>query len=499
MRNRLETSLLQGVGIVVVVALILPLLLANGETGHAQSAYTMDGDPADWAAVPAFDVPLVSLDGSRATTAQLQVDFDDENIYVLVSVDDDFNATPFDHKGSGSIAVQWAIDPGAGPHMGTDGVNIFTSTGAVDLWHWEIDCDAGVLSGGIDRTEDGNDPACNFDDEFATTPFDRVDDAGDNFLQGAYDHSARAAGEDAAGTWYWEMTRPLTTTEAQDIQFTGDGPFQVALAYWDPDQSPDGWTADGHLQSSDDGWISVVPGAAPMRAPTLGQYTIDGDPADWAAVPAFDVPLVSLDGSRATTAQLQVDFDDENIYVLVSVDDDFNATPFDHKGSGSIAVQWAIDPGAGPHMGTDGVNIFTSTGAVDLWHWEIDCDAGVLSGGIDRTEDGNDPACNFDDEFATTPFDRVDDAGDNFLQGAYDHSARAAGEDAAGTWYWEMTRPLTTTEAQDIQFTGDGPFQVALAYWDPDQSPDGWTADGHLQSSDDGWISVVPGAAPMRA
>ena len=495
---RAIASLSNRIRLLVVAALVVPLIFAAGTDASAQGAFVIDGDPADWAGVPAFDVPLRSLDGARTTTAQLQVEFDDDNIYVLVSVDDDYNATLGEHRISGSLAVQWAIDPGAGPHMGTDGVNVSTSLGAVDMWHWEIDCAPGTLNGGVDRTVDGNDPACNFDDEFATTPFDRVDDAGDNFLQGAFDHSARAAGEDAAGTWYWEMTRPRTTTEAQDIQFTGAGPFLVALAYWDPDESVDGWSAAGHLQSSDDGWIAVTPGAVPARPPQLGGFTIDGDPADWAGVPAFDVPLRSLDGARTTTAQLQVEFDDDNIYVLVSVDDDYNATLGEHRISGSLAVQWAIDPGAGPHMGTDGVNVSTSLGAVDMWHWEIDCAPGTLNGGVDRTVDGNDPACNFDDEFATTPFDRVDDAGDNFLQGAFDHSARAAGEDAAGTWYWEMTRPRTTTEAQDIQFTGAGPFLVALAYWDPDESVDGWSAAGHLQSSDDGWIAVTPGAVPAR-
>lgn len=246
-----------------MAVMVLLLLFVMSRTGSAQAAHVTDGDPGEWDAVPALDLPLPSLDGTRTVDARLQVDFDDENVYVLVSIDDDYNSTPGDHEASGSLAVQWAIDPGAGPHMGTDGVDIQTSLGMVDLWHWEIDCGPGVLSGGVDRTEDGNDPVCNLDDEYANSPFDRHDDDGDNFLQGAYGHSGQAAGENAAGTWYWEMERPRTTTEAQDVQLTGDGPFLLALAYWDGDETVDGWTDSGHLQSADAGWISVTAGQAP--------------------------------------------------------------------------------------------------------------------------------------------------------------------------------------------------------------------------------------------
>lgn len=79
----------------------------------------------------------------------------------------------------------------------------------------------------------------------------------------------------------------------------------------------------------------------------------------------------------------------------------------------------------------------------------------------------------------------------------YDHSARAPGEDSEGTWYWEISRPLTTNDPQDAQFTPGGTAKLALAYWDPDETPDGWTDSGHFQSSSLGWITVnVPSALP---
>ena len=237
--------------------------------------------------------------------------------------------------------------------------------------------------------------------------------------------------------------------------------------------------------------------AGPTYDAATGARNVDGADEDWAGVPVLAVPLKSLDGQRDLTVDLQVSFDSSRIYTLVTVPDDFNATRGDHHGSGSYALLWAIDPAAGPHMGTDGVDFATSLGLVDIWHWEIDCGPGVVSGGIDRTEDGDDPACNLDDEYAATPFDRHDDDGDNLLMGVYDHTGRASGEDAAGNWLWEISRPLATNDPQDAAFPARGTALLAIAYWDADETPDGWTDSGHLQSSDLGWIAVrVPAALP---
>jgi len=240
----------------------------------------------------------------------------------------------------------------------------------------------------------------------------------------------------------------------------------------------------------------TLPPASDAREYTAstGAITIDGSPDDWSALPTFPLTLTSLDGRRQLEADFQVAVDDDELFMLVRVFDDYNATLGEHHVSGSFAVLWAIDEAAGPHMGTDGIDYGTSLGMVDIWHWEIDCGPGVLSGGFNRTEDGNDPACNLDDEYALTPFEREDDDGDNLLTGAYDHQARAQGEDAAGAWYWELKRPLVTGDAQDAQFAHGETAQMALAYWDPDETDTGWTDAGYLQSSDLGWKSDAASA-----
>jgi N-acetylneuraminic acid mutarotase/glucose/arabinose dehydrogenase len=253
----------------------LPALTYQAATGDR----VIDGAVSDWEGVPLLNVPLTSLDGTRQIDADLQVSLDSDNIYVLVSVHDDYNSNPGQHELSGSLAVEWAIDAGAGPHMGTDGVDWTVSLGAVDLWHWEIDCGPGVISGGIDRTIDGNDPVCNLDDEYATTPFDRQDDSGDNRLMGVYDHTGRATGEDSPGTWYWEISRPLSTLDPQDTQFTPGATAKLALAYWDPDETPFGWMPMGHVQSADLGWIAVqIPtdlGPALEFTPDIVSFSVD--------------------------------------------------------------------------------------------------------------------------------------------------------------------------------------------------------------------------------
>lgn len=296
MKHRVVPRGLAGPLILLAAALLVGTV--GQGVGHAQersydapeATITVDGNPDDWAAIPSLSVPMVgALDKSRTQQAELKMAHDSENVYLLVIIPDDFNATPGEHELSGSFAALFPIDEGAGPHMGTDGVNLTTSLGMVDIWHWEIDCGPGVLSGGMDREEDGDDPACNLDDEWATTPFEREDDDLNNFLTGAYDHSNRAAGEDAEGEWYWEISRPLQTGDPQDLQIEAGGSLRIALAYWDPDETPDGWTDAGHTTSADDGWITVnlVTAAPPAATPT---------PAAPAAAPVTGSGPLAQDG-----------------------------------------------------------------------------------------------------------------------------------------------------------------------------------------------------------
>jgi hypothetical protein len=248
----------------------------------ASATISVDGDDSDWDSVEGATIPLKQIDIDELDPVQVQdleIDFgtlppvdatlkvatDEENIYVLLEVPDafDYNPDPLMHNFSASIAVMYRIDEAAPAHMGVEEKDLDASLGVVDIWHWELDCGPGEMSGG--GTEGGDDPECNFDDEYAPNPEDREDDGGgdtpnnptgENSLSGVWTHTAAAAGGD--GTWIFEMSRPLQTGDTQDAQFASGEKAYLALAYFDPSETPEGWTDAGHLQSADIGWIEIA-------------------------------------------------------------------------------------------------------------------------------------------------------------------------------------------------------------------------------------------------
>jgi hypothetical protein len=222
------------------------------------------------------------------------------------------------------------------------------------------------------------------------------------------------------------MARPLQTGDAQDAQFAVGSTALLALAYWDADFSFEGWDDASHAQSSNQGWIEVnllagdVTAARMLDAP-IAAITLDGDPSDWDGITGLDLTLEQIVSETVDPqdVNVKVAHDDHYLYVLLSVPDDYDFNIDDHHFSPALGVMWAIDSGAGPHMGSgteDGEG--PSLGMVDIWHWELDCVAGVVMGGAGGPGDGdpgNDAVCNFDDEYSTDPENREDDHGTGTL------------------------------------------------------------------------------------
>jgi hypothetical protein len=231
-----------------------------------QASLTVDGDPADWDGIAGLDLTLEPIEGEDADSvaATVQVAHDDEFVYVLFQVEDDYNWDAEDAHRSGSSAVMWRIDAEAGEHMGAEEPDRETSLGMVDIWHWELECAAGEENGGAvagpGDGEPGNDSGCNFDDEWATIPDEREDDnsaTGENSLLGVWNHTNPV--EDGEGSWVFEIRRPLQTGDENDGQLeVGGASSGMALAYWDPDFGPEGWEEDSHTQSANQGWIEVT-------------------------------------------------------------------------------------------------------------------------------------------------------------------------------------------------------------------------------------------------
>ncbi len=493
---------------------------AGGDLGRSLVApvatITVDGDPGDWALIPGLATtlePIVSMaDSVESLEATIRMAYDDENVYALFTIDDDYNFNADDLKFSAAIALLFPVDTG-GPAMGADDEDGENSTGMVDIWHWEAECAPGVESGGVNPQGEGKDPGndslCNFDDEWATDAETREDDNGDgaeNSLFGVWSHTNPV--EDGSGVYYFEMSRPLQTGDAQDAQFTAGESTTLALAYWDVDWSDKGWTDDSHVQSANEGWINVdlvtataeeVSMERSLDAPAAA-ITVDGDPGDWALIPGLATtlePIVEMaDSVENLDATIRMAYDDENVYALFTIDDDYNFNADDLKLSAAIALLFPVDTG-GPAMGADDEDGENSTGMVDIWHWEAECAPGVPSGGGaghpqgEGKDPGNDANCNFDDEWATDAETREDDnleGAENSFYGVWSHTNPV--EDGPGVYYFEMSRPLQTGDAGDVQFTIGESTTLALAYWDVDWSSKGWTDDGHVQSANQGWIVV---------
>ncbi len=239
----------------------------------ASATINVDGDESDWADIEGaeFDIEQIEVppgsdiefDAVAPKDTTLKVASDGTNVYVLVEVDDTYDYVADDHNLSASMAVMFRIDDPAPPHMGVEKSDFDTSLGMVDIWHWELDCGPAEISGGRGAAG-GDDPTCNLDDEYATTPEQREDDGGgdianpdaENGLTGAWTHTAAAPGGE--GKWVFEMSRPLSTGDPQDAQLTGGGTAHIAIAYWDPKESTTGWSDAGHLQSAELGWIEVT-------------------------------------------------------------------------------------------------------------------------------------------------------------------------------------------------------------------------------------------------
>jgi len=249
----------------------------------ASAAITVDGDTSDWDSIEGVTVPLKQTDVDKLDPVQVQdleidigplppvdatlkVAVDENNIYVLMEVPDGYDFNLENHDLSAAMAVMFRIDDAAPASMGVELEDLEKSLGFVDLWHWELDCGPGQMAGG-GVAGSGDDPECNLDDEYAPNPEDREDDGGgdvpnnptgENSLAGVWTHTAADAGAGAEGVWIFEMSRPLQTGDTQDAQFAGGGKAYLALAYWDPNETVEGWTGAGHLQSADNGWIEVA-------------------------------------------------------------------------------------------------------------------------------------------------------------------------------------------------------------------------------------------------
>ena len=219
------------------------------------------------------------------------------------------------------------------------------------------------------------------------------------------------------------------------------------------------------------------------KAPKLNSsITIDGDEEDWEGVPAIEIELYSWTGVEVEdkfVIDFKVAYDSNYIYYLVEIADHYAFNASDSALTPALGIATSINATTAAHMGApDATDLATSTGMVDIMHWDIQTEPGVVVGGNSTSGQGEG---NLDDEYATIPANRYADdgsRGENSYTGTYIHSNATQG--AEGHYTFEIRRDLTTDDPNDAQYIEGQQYEFNVAYWTPDQSEDGWSPTGHF-------------------
>ena len=216
------------------------------------------------------------------------------------------------------------------------------------------------------------------------------------------------------------------------------------------------------------------------KAPKLNSsIAIDGDESDWEDVPAMEIELYSWIGVEVEeefVIDFKVAYDSESIYYLVEIADHYAFNATNSALTPALGIATSINASTAAHMGApSATELGTSTGAVDIMHWDIQTEPGVVVGGNSTSGQGEG---NLDDEYATVPSNRYADNVENSYTGTYIHSNATQG--AEGHYTFEIKRDLTTDDPNDVQFVEGQQYEFNIAYWTPEQSEDGWSPTGHF-------------------
>ena len=241
----------------------------------------LDGKEDDWeaAGVGETAVTLTKNGGSATRDAIVRIAYNDSWVSVAYIISDSNQMNLSSHHLSPAVGVEWAIDADAGPHMGTEGG---VTTGMVDIWHWELEHEMGYVHNPNNST--GGHGNNGLDDEWANSTTNRHDDTKESSLWGTYGYIADES------EWIFEFSRPLTTGDAQDVQFKDNASFKLGLAYWDPSDSENGWSGSGHYISiTEHEWITVDFGTVPTSSST---GTAPGFGLFIALIAIFAIPIL---------------------------------------------------------------------------------------------------------------------------------------------------------------------------------------------------------------
>jgi hypothetical protein len=247
---------------------------------YASKKPKLDGNLQDWSKVKGieidlFNINLVEYYGGAATYKCL---YDDKYIYFALSIPGPYRFDADDDHKCASIATMFKIGQQAtfvdmggcpdalSPDACSSGVPPQCDEHRVDIGaHWELSgTEQGTLYKMNSTLASGNDPVANLDDEYAVSPYCRIDDNGEgasNEWSGAWSHTDSSE-DGAVGEYHFELSRLLKAkTSTTDLQVLSPGEtYSFGIAYWDPFQTEDsGWSdADHFLTGCADQWTDLV-------------------------------------------------------------------------------------------------------------------------------------------------------------------------------------------------------------------------------------------------
>ena len=294
--------------------------------------------------------------------------------------------------------------------------------------------------------------------------------------------------------------------------------FRCQMNCRDPFETEFGWTAAGHyLTGCSADWINLTLSTDAAVAPVEDVVTCEApgelvcNYVDDAAVPTLDGDLMDWDAVEGgITTELRSMFgmsyalgeptykcvhDGEKIYFSMEIPGEYRFSADDDKKCAAIGTMMPIGSMAGYiNMGgcpetmangcADGIPDTCADYMVDLGaHWELKTtEMGVEYPMNPSTGSGNDLIANNDDEYGSSSFCRPDDddanAGNEWA-GAWSHSNPVEGE--MGMYKFEIARTLTTpSSVTDAQMAVGETYKFGIAFWDPYETVDGWTAAGHF-------------------
>jgi hypothetical protein len=256
----------------------------------------LDGDIAEWSHITGMEIPLYAPLTSELYApgkAEVKCAHSEDRLFLTLSVPGKYRFSADSNNLCAAIGTMMRIGEDASFYgMGgcleaqggcdaiTGGVPTECDAYRVDIGaHWELaSTRQGVTYPINTNSGTGDDPVGNKDDEYAVSPFCRLDDDGagaGNAWAGAWSHSAGTEEEGADGTYIFELSRLLkTASTTTTAQMTIGETYDFGLGFWDPNQKEDGWSDSNHYVSgcaSD--WLQltlvpVAPAAAPTAAPT---------------------------------------------------------------------------------------------------------------------------------------------------------------------------------------------------------------------------------------